>query len=184
MDLAGQLLIAMPGMDDPRFARSVVLICAYGPEGAMGLILNKQVPQMTLAEVLERLEIPGRAGPVAAPVHYGGPVETGRGFVLHRDLARAGPEPMAVPGAYVLTATRDVLEDLARDAGPAPFVFALGYAGWGAGQLEGEILQNGWLTAPAPAELVFRRDCAGMWEAALGSIGIDPLGLSGSAGRA
>ncbi len=182
MDLAGQLLIAMPDMGDPRFARSVVLICEYSASGAMGLILNKPVPDMPLAEVLERLEIAERLGPVRTPVQYGGPVETGRGFVLHRDVTRAGPEPMAVPGDFVVTATRDILEDLARGAGPAPFIFVLGYSGWGPGQLEGEIAQNGWLTAPAAPDLVFSGDPASMWEKALRSIGIDPLSLSAAPG--
>jgi putative transcriptional regulator len=184
MDLTGQLLIAMPGMDDPRFARSVVFLCAHSPEGAMGLIVNKLVTGMTLREVLERLHVEADNGPVGAPVHFGGPVETGRGFVLHRDQAAAPDGPLVVPGGFVLTGTQDILEDMGAGTGPDPFKFALGYAGWGAGQLEHEIAQNGWLTAPAAPDLVFGENHARLWDAALRSIGIDPVSLSGAAGRA
>ena len=184
MDLTGQLLIAMPGMDDPRFARSVVFICSYAPTGAMGIILNKPLKKLTLGDVLARLDINGGAGPLDARVHIGGPVETQRGFVLHLDQSRRAPEPLDIPGGYVLTATQDILKDLAAGKGPDPFVFTLGYAGWGAGQLEGEIAQNGWLTAPATQELVFRTKHGEMWESAVRSIGIDPVSLSAMAGRA
>lgn len=184
IDLAGQLLIAMPGMGDPRFARSVILLCSYSAQGAMGLIVNKHVTGMTLREVLERLDVDGDAGPAAAPVHFGGPVETGRGFVLHRRMSAPGGGPLVVPGGYVLTATQDILEEMGAGAGPVPFLFALGYAGWSAGQLEREIAQNGWLTAPATPDLVFATEPAALWDAALRSIGIDPLSLSAAAGRA
>lgn len=187
MELTGQFLLAMPGMDDPRFARSVVFLCAYSEEGAMGFILNKPVDGMTLADVLEQMEITGPDRPdgqVGAPVHFGGPVETARGFVLHLDESRLSPEPLVIPGGYVLTATQDILEDISVGKGPEPFLFALGYAGWGAGQLDGEIARNGWLTAPATPELVFGDDRDTLWERVLHSIGIDPLSLSSLAGRA
>lgn len=184
MDLTGQLLIAMPGMDDPRFARSVVFICAHSDEGAMGVIINKHLGDMTLREVFNRIEITAKDGPLGTPVHFGGPVETKRGFVLHLDESRHAPEPLLIPGGFVLTATRDILEDIAMDRGPAPFLFAVGYAGWGAGQLEREIGQNGWLTAPANSGIVFETAHDEMWDLALRSIGIDPVSLSGAAGRA
>lgn len=184
MDLAGQFLIAMPGMSDPRFARSVVFLCAYSDEGAMGFILNKFVDDMTLADVLERMEILDARGATSARVHFGGPVQTSRGFVLHLDETRLSPEPLVIPGGYVLTATQDILKDISAGQGPAPFLFALGYAGWGAGQLDREIAQNGWLTAPATVDLVFSADRSTLWETALHSIGIDPLSLSAAAGRA
>lgn len=184
MDLTGQLLIAMPGMDDPRFSRSVVLICAHSDEGAMGVILNKPLVDMTLREIFGRLEITATGGPVSTPVHFGGPVETQRGFVLHLDKRRLSPEPLEIPGGYVLTATRDILEDIADGRGPTPFLFAVGYAGWGPGQLEREISANGWLTVPASTDLVFATDNDAMWDAAVRSIGIDPVSLSGVAGRA
>ncbi|WP_298858166.1 YqgE/AlgH family protein [uncultured Sulfitobacter sp.] len=184
MDLTGQLLIAMPGMDDPRFARSVVFICAHSDEGAMGVIINKHVGDMTLREVFARIEITASTGPVSTPVHFGGPVETKRGFVLHLDKTRLSPEPLIIPGGYVLTATRDILEDIATGKGPTPFLFAVGYAGWGAGQLEQEIAANGWLTAAASEDLVFDTQTELIWDASLRSIGIDPVSLSGAAGRA
>ncbi|MEH6832101.1 YqgE/AlgH family protein [Sulfitobacter sp.] len=184
MDLTGQLLIAMPGMDDPRFARSVVFICAHSNEGAMGVMINKHVGDMTLREVFARIEITAKEGPLAAPVHFGGPVETKRGFVLHLDESRHAPEPLIIPGGFVLTATRNILEDIAMGSGPAPFLFAVGYAGWGVGQLEREIAQNGWLTAPATPALIFETAYDVVWDNALRSIGIDPVSLSGAAGRA
>lgn len=184
MDLTGQLLIAMPGMGDPRFDRAVVLICAYSEEGAMGLILNKPVPGLTLREVLERMGMAAIAGPLDRPVHMGGPVQTERGFFLHRDPTRQEGEPLAIAGGFVLSATQDVLRDTGTGRGPDPFIFALGYSGWAPGQLDHEITQNGWLTAPAPMDLVFSDDDGLMWEAALRSIGIDPVSLSAVAGRA
>jgi len=104
--------------------------------------------------------------------------------VLHNDKRRLAPDAMAIKGTYVLTATQDILNDIAGGTGPTPFVFALGYAGWSAGQLEGEIAQNGWLTAPATPDLVFGGESGVLWEAAIRSIGVDPITLSASAGRA
>ncbi|MCX7566917.1 YqgE/AlgH family protein [Sulfitobacter sp. F26169L] len=184
MNLAGQLLIAMPGMSDPRFSRSVIFICAHSGEGAMGLIVNKRAGDMTLREIFSRLEIETKGGPLAKPVHIGGPVETERGFVLHRDKSRLAPDALVIPDGYVLTSTQDILADIGADKGPDPFLFTLGYSGWGPGQLEHEITQNGWLTAPASPELVFDTAHAQVWDAALRSIGIDPVSLSGAAGRA
>jgi len=184
MDLTGQLLIAMPGMSDPRFERSVIFMCAYSDEGAMGLMLNKQAGEMTLREVFKRLDISEQDGMGHAAVHVGGPVERERGFVLHSDKCRLAPDALAIKGTYVLSATQDILNDIADGTGPTPFVFALGYSGWGAGQLEDEIAQNGWLTVPATPELVFSDDDATLWEAAIRSIGIDPVTLSAAAGRA
>ncbi|KIN73768.1 YqgE/AlgH family protein [Sulfitobacter guttiformis] len=184
MDLTGELLIAMPGTDDPLFSRSVVFICSHSADGAMGLILNKPARELTLREVFARVDIPTTGGPVQRPVHFGGPVETGRGFVLHRDQARLAPEPSVIPGGYLLTATKDILEDIAAGEGPEPFLFTVGYSGWGVGQLEREIVHNGWLTAPATPALVFGTDPDVLWEAALRSIGIDPVSLSSAAGRA
>lgn len=184
MDLTGQLLIAMPGMDDPRFSRSVVFICAHSDTGAMGLMINKPVGDMTLSEVFSRMQITPGQEAATAPVYFGGPVETERGFVLHRGTERADSEPLVIAGGYLLTATQDILVDLSKGQGPEPFLFALGYAGWSPGQLEGEIAQNGWLTAPASPDLVFGAEYNTVWDAALRSIGIDPVSLSGAAGRA
>jgi putative transcriptional regulator len=184
MELAGQFLVAMPGMSDPRFARSVIFLCAYSDEGAMGLVINRRVKDITLADVFERMSLPAPDLPEGAPVYMGGPVQTERGFVLHLDARRLSPEPLVIPGGYVLTATQDVLEDIGTGKGPDPYLFAVGYSGWGPGQLDQEIAQNGWLTAPATHEFVFHTDRDTLWEAVVRSIGIDPLGLSGSAGRA
>ncbi|MBB3993200.1 putative transcriptional regulator [Sulfitobacter undariae] len=184
MDLAGQFLVAMPGMDDPLFSRSVVFICDYSQEGAMGVIINKPAVDLKLAKVLTQLEMPVTADLSQAPVNLGGPVQTTRGFVLHRDTARSAPEPLVIPGGYVLTATKDILEDIGAGNGPDPYLFTLGFSGWGAGQLDNEIALNGWLTTSATPEMVFNTDRDAVWEAAVRSIGIDPLGLSAVAGRA
>lgn len=184
MDLTGQLLIAMPGMSDRRFSRSVVFICAYSEEGAMGMIVNKQARGITLSGIFSRLDIAPSQNADTMPIHIGGPVEKERGFVLHRDQARLTPDTLAIGDGYVLTATQDIVKDIAVGAGPDPVLFALGYSGWGPGQLEAEIGQNGWLTAAATPELVFGVAHDAMWEAALHSIGIDPITLSAAAGRA
>ncbi|MFW5641425.1 MAG: YqgE/AlgH family protein [Roseicyclus sp.] len=184
-NLTGKLLIAMPGMGDPRFAGSVVFLCAHSEEGAMGLIVNKRVDEVTFAEMLEQLEI-GHDAPVRdVPVCYGGPVELRRGFVLHSaDYDARGEDGLEVDGRFSMTATLDILEDIARGRGPGRALLALGYSGWGPGQLEAEIAQNGWLTAEAAPDLVFGVSMDGKWEAALRSLGIHPLMLSSEAGHA
>jgi putative transcriptional regulator len=185
MDLGGTLLIAMPGMADPRFDHSVVLICAHSPEGSMGLIVNKPSPDLSFAGLLDQLKIPRSDAGRDIRVHVGGPVERGRGFVLHTPDYSAGRATMAVPGGYGMTATLDVLQALARGDGPARALLALGYAGWGPGQLEAEIARNDWLTGErVAADLVFSADDGGKWQAALRGMGIDPISLSGTAGRA
>ena len=184
MDINGQLLIAMPGMGDPRFDRSVIFICAYSDEGAMGLMLNKPVPDMIVGDVLEQMNMEHAGGPVDAAVYIGGPVQTERGFVLHNDILRVQDDPLVVAGGYCVSVTQEVLQDIGQGIGPDPFRFALGYSGWGPAQLEGEIAQNGWLTAPASDTLLFDTPVDQVWEEALGSIGIDPVSLSGAAGRA
>ena len=183
MELAGQLLIAMPGMGDPRFEKSVVFMCAHSEEGALGLIVNKPMDELTFAALLQQLDIEARGAP-ALDVHFGGPVEGGRGFVLHSSDYRSPGSTMEVDGTFGMTATLDILEDIARGRGPARALLALGYAGWGPGQLEGEIIQNGWLTCRATEELVFGCDNDRKWQAALTELGVDALLLSAEAGRA
>lgn len=184
LDLTGKLLIAMPGMADPRFDRSVVLMCAHSPEGAMGLIVNKPTPELHFRALCDQLDVP--AGPEAreVPVHFGGPVENGRGFVLHSRDFSSEIATLEFGDCYGVTTTLDVLEALGRGEGPEKVLLTLGYSGWGPGQLEAEIGQNGWLTGPAPEELVFSDANAGKWAAALRAAGVDPMILSGSAGRA
>ncbi len=184
-DLTAKLLIAMPGMGDPRFAGSVVFLCSHSENGAMGLIVNKRMDEVTFEELLEQLEIARPDTVRDVPVCYGGPVELRRGFVLHSsDYAARGDEGLEVDDRFAMTATLDVLEDIANGRGPRQALLALGYAGWGAGQLEDEIAANGWLTAEAAPDLVFGASMDGKWEAALQSIGVHPLMLSSEAGHA
>ncbi|MDO8882291.1 YqgE/AlgH family protein [Pseudotabrizicola sp.] len=184
MELGGKLLIAMPGMGDPRFDRSVILICAHSGDGAMGLIVNKPTPDLNFSGLLDRLDISRSPEGRDIRVHFGGPVERGRGFVLHSTDYPHGPSTMSVPGGYMMTATLDILEALAIGDGPQAALLALGYSGWGPGQLEDEILRNDWLLADAPADLVFSVDDGTKWVKALKTLGIDPLTLSATAGRA
>lgn len=184
MDLAGKLLIAMPGMGDPRFEKSVILVCAHTPEGAMGLVVNKPSADLSFSSLLDQLSIPCPPEGRDIRVHVGGPVERGRGFVLHSSDYRSEGATMPVPGGFGMTATVDVLTALASGNGPDAALLALGYSGWGPGQLEAEIARNDWLIADAPAELVFSRDDGAKWKGALKRLGIDPITLSGTAGRA
>lgn len=184
MDLTGQLLIAMPGMNDPRFDHSVIYICEHSEEGAMGLIVNKPVIDLKLGDVLDRLKGIDVDDTSGMQVHIGGPVETERGFVLHSPDYKSVMQTLWIESGFAMTATLDVLEDIARGKGPKDAMLMLGYAGWGADQLEGEIAQNGWLTAPADRRIVFDVPDDQKWAAALSVIGIDPTGLSGAAGRA
>lgn len=185
-NLTGKILIAMPGMADPRFERSVVLVCAHSDEGAMGLVLNRPLPEIDFGDLLEQLGIEAGDALRRIEVRFGGPVEPGRGFVLH-SVPEHGNDPegrMRIGQALAMTATRDILEDLAHGDGPDSAVLALGYAGWGPGQLEDEMLQNGWLTGDGAADLIFGGDHDGKWQAALRAQGIDPSMLSAASGRA
>lgn len=182
--LVGKLLIAMPDMSDPRFANTVIYMCAHSDEGSMGLIINKPQQEVGFAKLLKQLEIPAVKGLPDMAVHYGGPVEQQRGFVLHSNDYEASEGTLHVDNDFRMTATLQVLEDIAIGAGPAVCMLALGYAGWGPGQLDYEIGKNGWLTCPATMEVVFGTDDAGKWRAALKLMGIDPLLLSSTAGRA
>lgn len=184
MDLEGKLLVAMPGMSDPRFDHSVILICAHSDDGAMGLIVNKPNRDIDFAALLDHLEISRAPEGRDIRVHFGGPVERGRGFVLHSSGFPTGSGTMRVAGGYRMTATLDILEALARGDGPDTALLALGYSGWGPGQLESEIKRNDWLICDAPPDLIYAQDDSGKWLAALRSMGIDPLSLSSTAGRA
>lgn len=184
MDLTGKILIAMPGMSDPRFAHSIVYVCAHSEDGAMGLIVNKTMGKMTFSDLLEQLSIEETAQSRPIPLHFGGPVEGGRGFVLHSAEYRSQISTLPVDDFFSMTATSDVLEEMAQGGGPDKALMALGYSGWGPGQLEAEIGENGWLICEAGFDLVFEQEDDKKWEAALKSLGIDPLTLSASAGRA
>ncbi|MBX3516100.1 MAG: YqgE/AlgH family protein [Rhodospirillales bacterium] len=181
--LVGQLLVAMPGMSDPRFARTVIYMCAHSAEGAMGLVVNRAFEQISLAELLQQLEIDATAVDDKVPVNFGGPVETGRGFVLHSpDYMREGT--LVVTEGVSLTATVDILKAIASGSGPRRHLLALGYAGWGPGQLDSEILANGWLHVDADEELVFGPALDQKWDRAMAKLGINPMLLSDAAGHA
>ncbi len=182
-DLTGKLLIAMPGMGDPRFEKSVILICAHGEDGGMGLMVNKPAPEIDLNDLLEQLSIEAEE-PIEARVFFGGPVENSRGFVLHSVEYSQDDTTLDVGGRFGMTATLDILRAMAGGAGPSRSMVALGYAGWGPGQLESEIVDNGWLVADADPDLVFGTDNSGKWIAAITTLGIDPIMLSGAGGRA
>ena len=184
IDLTGKLLIAMPGMGDPRFEHSVVFLCSHSDEGAMGLIVNKPARDVRFFDLLEQLDIKPSEDNLDRQVHYGGPVESARGFVLHSGDYQSNLQTLEVSEAFSMTATLDILEDIAEGDGPSRALMMLGYSGWGAGQLEGEIAQNGWLTVDADPELVFGADDEAKWTAALRALGVDPKGLSATAGRA
>ena len=184
MNLTGKLLIAMPGMGDARFDRSVIFLCAHSPEGAMGLIVNKPAPDLAVADLLDQLGIASGPDAIRLPVHLGGPVEHGRGFVLHSADYGLSGATLGIDDRFGMTATVEILEDIAKGRGPRAALLALGYSGWGPGQLEDEIQRNGWLTAEAHEGLVFATPDAGKWAAALGEIGVDARLLSSSAGRA
>ena len=182
--LVGQFLIAMPGMGDQRFERSLIFICAHSDGGAMGLIVNKPAPDLKFADLLGQLSIPASADLPETRVHLGGPVEHGRGFVLHSGEYHVEGSSLRVDDDFAMTATVEILRDIAKGAGPRRALLALGYSGWGPGQLEGEIQANGWLTAPGDADLVFGAGDALKWSEALRSIAIDPRLLSAEGGRA
>ncbi|MHB8886238.1 MAG: YqgE/AlgH family protein [Methylovirgula sp.] len=189
--LDGQLLLAMPGMPDDRFARSVIYMCAHSDEGAMGIIINRAAPSVNFSELLVQLEViapdeairlPTKAG--AVPVLKGGPVETGRGFVLHTNDFFIDNSTLPIDTVVSLTATVDILRAIASGAGPGQAVLALGYAGWSPGQLEEELQQNGWLTCPADASLIFDTPLESKYDSALRKLGIDPSFLSTDFGHA
>lgn len=181
---AGQMLIAMPGIGDPRFERALIVVCTHDAEHAVGLVVNRPVEGLTIPDLLEKLEI---AEEITAPpdlVLMGGPLERERGFVLHTDDYEAELS-IGVGHGMTLTATRDILQAMAKAGGPPRrSLLALGYAGWGAGQLEDEIKENVWLTCEPDETLIFGGEHAAKWARALGKLGIDPERLSAVAGRA
>ncbi|HVQ10571.1 MAG TPA: YqgE/AlgH family protein [Methyloceanibacter sp.] len=189
--LDGQLLIAMPAMGDPRFARSVIYLCAHSADGAMGIIINQRAPNISFTELLEQLNIvPSEdrihlpAGLHAMTVHLGGPVETGRGFVLHSADYFKAESTLPIDESVCLTATIDILRDIAKGSGPNKALLALGYAGWAPGQLESEIQANGWLNCPADPVLIFDPEVDRKYSQALNKIGVDPVRLVNDAGHA
>jgi putative transcriptional regulator len=187
----GQMLIAMPTMRDERFARSLIYVCAHSSEGAMGIVVNQPAPNIKFPDLLVQLDVipavdliqlPPKAGTVK--VLKGGPVETGRGFVLHSADFFIENSTLPIDNGICLTATLDILKAIAHGQGPQSAVLALGYAGWAPGQLETEIQDNGWLNCDADSELIFGTDIDGKYEKAMRKLGIDPGKLSSDAGHA
>jgi len=181
--LTGQLLIAMPSMQDKRFVRTVICMCAHSDDGAMGLVLNRPLPKLQFDDLLKQLGVTPVPSARSIRMLAGGPVENGRGFVLHSgEWATDGTLPVAKDTR--LTASIEVLKAIASGEGPRDCVLALGYAGWGPGQVESEIASNAWLTVPAEPELLYGTDPDKAWAAALSKLKVDPLALSSVAGRA
>lgn len=186
--LVGKLLIATPGMSDPRFDKAVILICAHDDQGCMGLVINQEMPEVEFEFLLDQLGIESDIMIGFDPandvrVMSGGPVETARGFLLHgNDFSRQ--ETVSVDGNFSITGTVDALQDVAKGEGPEDLLFVLGYAGWSSGQLEQELAQNAWLVTDAMPELVFAQDHGSKWTQAVRTLGVDPSFLTAQAGRA
>ncbi len=182
--LTGQLIMSMPSMDDIRFTRTVIYICVHNDDGAMGIVINRLIDNLNLDAVLNQLNI-GTENKINdnIDIHFGGPVEIGRGFVLHSD-DYSKQATVKLNNNISLTASIDILNDIAIGIGPKEKILTLGYAGWGAGQLEEEIKQNMWLHCPSDKELIFGDDLENKWHDALSKIGVDISMLSNDAGHA
>ncbi len=181
--LSGHFLVAMPSMPDPRFSRAVVYLCAHNADGAMGLVINRLFDPLTFKDLLGQLDISVDGATRDIRVHFGGPVEAGRGFVLHSS-DYDGDGTMKVDKDVSLTATVDILKALAEGKGPKRCFLALGYAGWAPGQLDAELQANGWLHAPGNADLLFDPEVDHKWDSVLEGLGIKPAMLSSEAGHA
>ncbi len=181
--LAGSFLIALPVIEDPRFKRAVVLMCAHTEQSAMGIVVNRVIDDLTLTDVLDQLGVDGEKAP-ANPVLLGGPVGPDRGFVLHSEDFDCPGATVQVMDDVCLTTSREIISALASDDPPEQAILALGYAGWGPGQLENELASNAWLVSPGNAELVFNTTFETKWTRALASIGVSPEQLPNSAGNA
>ncbi len=189
--LDGQMLIAMPGMADPRFSRSVIYLCAHSDDGAMGIIINQHASNINFIELLDQLNITSDEDAIHMPpslqaieVHLGGPVETGRGFVLHSTDYYLEDSTLPINDGVNLTATLDILRAIAAGNGPDKSLLALGYAGWAPGQLENEFQSNGWLHCPANQDVLFDSNIDMKYQRALEIIGIDPARLVNDSGHA
>ena len=181
--LTGQLLVAMPAIQDPRFKKSVIYMCMHNADGAMGLIVNRALENLTFRDLLSQLKLDVDEPTADIAVQYGGPVETGRGFVLHT-LEYEQDGTVAVDQKVGLTATIEALHDIAVDRGPSRAILALGYAGWGPGQLDNEVQHTTWLNVPADDGLMFDADIDSRWKRAIAKIGVDVSLLSGDHGHA
>lgn len=182
LSLTGQFLLAMPGMSDPRFDHAVIAMCAHDGQGAMGIGIGAQIDDLGLHEILDQFDIAIGSAP-DAPVHFGGPVEPGRGFVLHSN-DWGGQDTINVAGRWSLSGTIDILRAIAEGRGPSRWVVALGYAGWGPGQLDAEMTRHGWFNTAASPDLIYDVAAQHRWSTAFGGAGIDPRLLASGAGTA
>ncbi|MBI5278482.1 MAG: YqgE/AlgH family protein [Burkholderiales bacterium] len=192
INLTHHFLIAMPGLEDPSFAGSVVYMCEHSARGALGLVINKPT-DISLRNLFEKVDLPlGREDIASEPVLQGGPVQTERGFVLHEAVLAVGGEPgesvyastMTIPGGLEMTTSKDVLEAIATGSGPRKLLVTLGYSAWGEGQLESELAENSWLTVGADASVIFDTPIEKRYEKALGLLGLQSWMLSPGAGHA
>ena len=183
--LIGQILIATPQMTDPRFMHAVILICGHDHNGAMGLILNRLVEELSLQDLVDQLDVQADKNTTSAPIpiHFGGPIEIGRGFVLH-STDYVHEASIRITSEIALTSTIEILSLVAQGIGPAKKLLALGYAGWSTGQLEAELQKNSWLQVESDLELVFSPYLGEKWQNALSKIGVDPNLLSPEYGHA
>lgn len=180
--LAGQFLLAMPGIGDPRFEHAVLAICSHDEQGALGIGIGATINGLGLHDVLQQLEIAPGVAP-DAPVHFGGPVETRRGFVLH-STDWGGQDTLSVAGRWALSGTLDILRAIAGGTGPSRWLVALGYAGWSAGQLEGELSRHGWLNVTDDDAMLFDTEAGARWTRGFERAGVDPRLLASESGRA
>ena len=183
MNLTGKLLISMPSLQDERFYKTVIYMCAHSSEGAMGIIINKKIDYDLYPDLLEQLGIDKPLGSKKLYVRYGGPVESGRGFVLHSDEV-IQKETLSIDKGVALTSTSEFFDDLSKGKGPKNSILALGYAGWGPGQLEDEIIKNSWMTLAVKTSFLFDEEVSRKWAEAYKIIGVDPNNLSFKSGRA
>ena len=183
MNLTGKLLISMPSLEDERFYKTVIYICAHSSEGTMGIIINKKIDYDLYPDLLEQLGIDKPLSGKKLYIRYGGPVETGRGFVLHSDEV-IQKETLSIGKGVALTSNVEFFEDLSKGKGPENSIFALGYAGWGPGQIEKEILANSWMTLSTDSQFLFDEEVSNKWNKAYNLLGIDPNKLSQFSGRA
>jgi putative transcriptional regulator len=180
--VTGQLLLAMPGIGDPRFERAVIAMCVHDENGALGIGLGRIIPRLGFHDLLKQLDIPAGSAP-DVPIHLGGPVDPQRGFILH-SLDWGGDGSVQVSDRWTLTGTLDILRAIAEGRGPTRWIAALGYAGWGAGQLEQEMCGNGWFATAGSDELLYQCDVASRWASAFASAGIDTRLLTADFGTA
>ncbi|MBI04932.1 MAG: hypothetical protein CMI96_03840 [Pelagibacteraceae bacterium] len=183
MNLTGQLLLSMPSLEDERFYKTVIYMCAHSNDGAMGIIINKKIDYDLYPDLLEQLGIDKPILNKKIFLRYGGPVESGRGFILHSDEFTQ-KESLSINKGIALTSTADFFENLSKGNGPKNSILALGYAGWGPGQIEKEILANSWMSLSTDSNIVFDEEVSNIWSKAYNLLGIDPNKLSHNSGRA